>query len=80
MTHWFGRPPQLNEEAMHEVLRIAERLHALERERQALPTTAELAQRFGVSEQLIRNYLRGQVPKRFAHLSQVTAVSSFAGA
>ena len=55
---WKGRPSLLADQHVLELLAIVRILSSI-------PSPRELAKRWGVSEQTVRRYLRGQIPKRF---------------
>lgn len=55
---WRGRTSQLADEHVPELLAIVRTLRDV-------PSVAELARRWKVSETTVRRYLRGQIPKRF---------------
>lgn len=55
---WRGRKSPLADEHVPELL-------ALLRTLRAVPSVAELARRWKVSEITVRRYLRGKIPKRF---------------
>ena len=55
---WRGRTSQLADEHVPELLAILRTLRDV-------PSVADLARRWKVSETTVRRYLRGQIPKRF---------------
>ncbi len=55
---WRGRTSSLADEHVSELLEILRTLRAV-------PSPADLARRWDVSERTVRRYLRGQIPKRF---------------
>ena len=61
MAQWLGRKPALAPEHWRELLEVRRRLRSI-------PSVQELARRWGVSEQTVRNYLRNRVPKQMQGL------------
>ena len=54
---WYGRKPALGEEHWRELVEVRRLIHSI-------PPVDELARRWGVSRQSVRNYLRNRLPKQ----------------
>jgi hypothetical protein len=63
---WRGRQPALTPEQLAEALEYRRLLEIAG----TVPSTADLAARWGVSQETVRCYLRGDLPKRMAHAAR----------